>query len=187
MTVTVTPTLGPADQWTETTTPVGPMMVIGDEEAVHFVHLPDSYVRAAFDGDRAGLPAAVAAAVEQIEAYFAGALTDFSLPLDPTGTDFQRRVWLALADIPYGATESYGQLASRVGNPKACRAVGLANGRNPIPLVLPCHRVIGSNGSLTGYGGGLALKQRLLDHERSSSPPAAAAPAAPGAGRRRAS
>jgi methylated-DNA-[protein]-cysteine S-methyltransferase len=156
------------------------MMVIGDDTAVHFVHLPDSYVRSVFDPDRSGLPPAVAAAVEQIDAYFAGALTEFSLPLDPAGTDFQRRVWLALADIPYGETESYGELAARVGNPKACRAVGLANGRNPIPLVLPCHRVIGANGSLTGYGGGLELKQRLLDHERSPS-------AGADTGRRRAS
>lgn len=166
MTVTVTPTLGICDQWTEITTPVGPMMVIGDDEALHFLHLPGSYDRHRLDPTRAGVPAAVAAALEQIEAYFNGDLKEFSIPLDPAGTDFQRRVWLALADIAYGATESYGQLATRVGNPKACRAVGLANGRNPIPLILPCHRVIGANGSLTGYGGGLALKQRLLDHEQ---------------------
>jgi methylated-DNA-[protein]-cysteine S-methyltransferase len=166
MTVTVTPTLATSDRWTEITTPVGPMMVIGDEEALHFLHLPGSYDRRAFEPARVGAPAAVAAAVEQIAAYFNGDLKEFSLPLDPAGTDFQRRVWLALADIAYGATESYSQLAARVGNPKACRAVGLANGRNPIPLVLPCHRVIGANGSLTGYGGGLALKKRLLDHEQ---------------------
>jgi methylated-DNA-[protein]-cysteine S-methyltransferase len=166
MTVTVTPRLGPSDQWTLIDTPVGEMMLIGDEEALHFVHLPHSYLASAFDPDRTGLPAAVAAASAQIDAYFAGDLKDFSLPLAPAGTDFQRRVWLALADIPYGATESYGELALRVGNPKACRAVGLANGRNPIPLVLPCHRVIGANGSLTGYGGGLELKRSLLDHER---------------------
>jgi methylated-DNA-[protein]-cysteine S-methyltransferase len=169
MTVTVTPTLGTTDQWTVMGTPVGEMMVIGDDDVVHFVHLPDSFVSSAFDPDRAGRPAAVATAVEQIDAYFAGALRDFALPLDPAGTAFQRQVWLALADIAYGETESYGELASRVGNPKACRAVGMANGRNPIPLVLPCHRVIGANGSLTGYGGGLDLKRRLLDHERTTS------------------
>jgi methylated-DNA-[protein]-cysteine S-methyltransferase len=167
MTVTLTPKLGTSDAWTLVATPVGEMMVIGDDDAVHFVHLPGSYPEDAFDPDRAGTPAAVGAAVEQIAAYFTGALVRFSLPLDPAGTDFQRRVWLALADIPYGTTESYGELAARIGNPKACRAVGLANGRNPIPLVLPCHRVIGADGSLTGYGGGLELKQRLLDHERS--------------------
>jgi methylated-DNA-[protein]-cysteine S-methyltransferase len=165
--MTVKPTLGATDEWTVIDTPVGEMMVIGDDEAVHFVHLPYSYVVTDFDSDRVGTPAAIGAARDQIDAYFSGRLTEFSLPLDPAGTDFQRRVWLALADIPYGETESYGALAVRVGNPKACRAVGLANGRNPIPLVLPCHRVIGANGSLTGYGGGLALKQRLLDHERS--------------------
>jgi methylated-DNA-[protein]-cysteine S-methyltransferase len=169
MTVTVTPKLGPTDQWTVVATPVGEMMVIGDDDVVHFVHLPDSFVRSAFAAERVGLPKAVAATVEQIDAYFTGALKEFSLPLDPAGTSFQRQVWLALADIAYGETQSYGELASRVGNPKACRAVGLANGRNPIPLVLPCHRVIGANGSLTGYGGGLDLKRRLLDHERTTS------------------
>ncbi len=174
MTVTVTPTLGTTDQWTVMGTPVGEMMVIGDDDAVHFVHLPDSFVPSAFDPERSGRPGAVATAVEQIDAYFAGDLKDFALPLDPAGTAFQRQVWLALADIPYGETESYGELASRVGNPKACRAVGLANGRNPIPLVLPCHRVIGANGSLTGYGGGLDLKRRLLDHERTTSSSTAA-------------
>ena len=172
MTVTVTPTFGINDEWTVIPTPVGEMMLIGDDDAVHFVHLPDSFDSRHFDSRRAGVPAAVAATAEQVDAYFAGRLSEFSLPLDPAGTDFQRRVWFALADIPYGATESYGELASRIGNPKACRAVGLANGRNPLPLVLPCHRVIGADGSLTGYGGGLELKQRLLDHERTATAPA---------------
>jgi methylated-DNA-[protein]-cysteine S-methyltransferase len=176
----VTPKLGTSDEWALIPTPVGQLMVIGDDDVVHFIHLPDSYETSDFDPDRAGTPAAVGTALEQIDAYFAGDLKDFSLPLDPAGTDFQRRVWLALADIAYGATESYGELAARVGNPKACRAVGLANGRNPIPLVLPCHRVIGANGSLTGYGGGLDLKKRLLDHERTG-------PVVGGAGSRRAS
>jgi methylated-DNA-[protein]-cysteine S-methyltransferase len=168
MTVTVKPRLGPSDEWAVVDTDVGEMMVIGDDDHLHFVHLPDAFDPHAFDQVRRGRPAVVAAAIEQIEAYFDGRLKEFSLPLDPEGTEFQRRVWLALAAIPYGATESYGELAVRVGNPKACRAVGLANGRNPLPLVLPCHRVIGANGSLTGYGGGLELKRRLLDHERSA-------------------
>ncbi|HXQ61866.1 MAG TPA: methylated-DNA--[protein]-cysteine S-methyltransferase [Acidimicrobiales bacterium] len=175
MTEMVTPRLGTSDEWTVTATPVGEMMVIGDDDAVHFVHLPGSFLASTCDPDRAGAPAAVRAAAEQIDAYFTGALTTFSLPLDPAGTEFQRRVWSALADIPYGATESYGALAARIGNPKACRAVGLANGRNPIPLVLPCHRVIGADGSLTGYGGGLELKKRLLDHERAVLRPDATA------------
>ncbi len=122
----------------------------------------------AFRLTASGTPAALVETLEQLESYFDHRLTIFSLPLDPAGTEFQRRVWWALADIGYGRTESYGQLAARIGNPKACRAVGLANGRNPLPIVLPCHRVIGSSGGLTGYGGGLDLKQRLLDHERQS-------------------
>jgi len=90
----------------------------------------------------------------------------FDLKLAPEGTQFQRNVWRELAEIPYGETISYGQLAQRIGNPRASRAVGLANGSNPIPIVIPCHRVIGSNGKLTGYGGGLAMKERLLALER---------------------
>ncbi|HTT86900.1 MAG TPA: methylated-DNA--[protein]-cysteine S-methyltransferase [Acidimicrobiales bacterium] len=174
-----TPALAEADQWTLIPTPVGEMMAGGDEESLHFLHLPGSFDARGLDPDRRGAPAAVAAATEQLEAYFRGELTRFRLPLDPAGTEFQRRVWWALADIPYAATESYGALAARVDNPRACRAVGLANGRNPIPVVLPCHRVIGADGTLTGYGGGLALKQRLLEHERRV--------ASSGTGRRRAS
>ena len=161
-----TPMLASTDQWRVVPTPVGEMVVGGDEESLHFLHLPDSFDPRGLDPDRRGAPAAVAAAAEQLDGYFRGTLTRFDLPLDPAGSEFQRRVWWALADIPYAATESYGALAARVGNPRACRAVGMANGRNPIPLVLPCHRVIGADGTLTGYGGGLSLKRRLLDHER---------------------
>lgn len=105
-------------------------------------------------------------AVTQLREYFAGDRTAFDLPLDPAGTPFQRATWLALREIPYAETISYGQLAARVGNPHASRAVGLANGRNPISIVVPCHRVIGANGSLTGYGGGVDRKRTLLDLER---------------------
>jgi methylated-DNA-[protein]-cysteine S-methyltransferase len=104
-------------------------------------------------------------AVRQLGEYFAGSRREFDLPLRPNGTEFQRRVWRALTEIPYGETWSYGELAKRIGNPNASRAVGLANGRNPIALVVPCHRVIGADGSLTGYGGGLPRKQWLLAHE----------------------
>ncbi|GAA2618507.1 methylated-DNA--[protein]-cysteine S-methyltransferase [Actinomadura fulvescens] len=104
--------------------------------------------------------------VEQLEAYFAGELTEFDLPLALRGTPFQRTVWQALQEIPYGETISYGQLAQRIGKPSASRAVGLANGKNPISIIVPCHRVVGSAGSLTGYGGGLERKRRLLDFER---------------------
>jgi methylated-DNA-[protein]-cysteine S-methyltransferase len=114
--------------------------------------------------------AALAPIVEQLQAYFAGDLTDFDLPMAAHGTEFQRRVWAALCDIPYGETISYGELARRVGNPKASRAVGLANGRNPIAIVIPCHRVIGADGSLTGYGGGLERKVWLLEHEAGRGP-----------------
>ncbi len=114
-------------------------------------------------GDPADQP--FASAVRQLEDYFAGRLTAFDLPLEPAGTQFQRRVWAALETIPYGKTWSYGQLARAIGNASASRAVGLANGRNPIAVVIPCHRVIGSDGSLTGYGGGLDRKRYLLGLE----------------------
>lgn len=106
------------------------------------------------------------AAREQLEAYFAGELEEFTLELAPAGTPFQQRVWRALLEIPFGTTESYGALARRIGLPQAARAVGLANGRNPISIVIPCHRVIGADGSLTGYGGGLERKRWLLAHEQ---------------------
>ena len=102
----------------------------------------------------------------QLTEYFAGRRQTFELPLAPEGTPFQQRVWSALLDVPYGETISYGELASRIGRWSASRAVGLANGSNPLPIVIPCHRVIGSNGTLTGYGGGLAIKERLLALER---------------------
>jgi len=98
----------------------------------------------------------------QLDAYFAGRLRRFELPLAPEGTAFQREVWSALTTIPYGETVSYGELARQIGRPNSCRAVGAANGRNPIPIIIPCHRVIGADGSLTGFGGGLPIKQRLL-------------------------
>jgi len=107
----------------------------------------------------------------QLQEYFAGQRRDFELPLDPRGTDFQRRVWQRLLKIPYGETTSYGALAGDLGDAKASRAVGLANGSNPIPIVIPCHRVIGADGSLTGFGGGLAIKQQLLDLERTARQP----------------
>jgi methylated-DNA-[protein]-cysteine S-methyltransferase len=107
-----------------------------------------------------------AEAASQLRAYFDGHRTHFELPLLLTGTPFQQRVWTALRDIPYGETISYGELADRIGQPTAARAVGLANGKNPIGVIVPCHRVVGSTGDLTGYGGGLATKRHLLDFER---------------------
>jgi methylated-DNA-[protein]-cysteine S-methyltransferase len=111
-------------------------------------------------------------AVEQLEAYFAGDLTTFEVELDLAGTAFQRRVWAALRTIPYGETRSYGEIATQIGAPGASRAVGLANGRNPVGIIVPCHRVIGANGSLTGYGGGLDRKRALLELEKSRKPAA---------------
>lgn len=105
-------------------------------------------------------------AVRQLESYFAGRLKKFSLPLEPEGTAFMKQVWAALCEIPYGKTASYGEIAEKVGRPKAARAVGLANNRNPIPIFIPCHRVIGADGSLTGYAGGLEMKKKLLDLEK---------------------
>jgi methylated-DNA-[protein]-cysteine S-methyltransferase len=108
------------------------------------------------------------AAMDQLSAYFAGSLREFSLPLEMAGTDFQMRVWRVLLEIPYGETRSYRDLAIALGKPTAVRAVGAANGANPLPIVVPCHRVIGANGSLVGYGGGLHLKKRLLALEQAS-------------------
>lgn len=107
---------------------------------------------------------------QQLEAYFAGELTRFDLPLDGAGTAFQHIVWQALTAIPYGTTETYSELARRIGNDKAARAVGLANGRNPICIIVPCHRVVGAGGALTGYSGGLERKQWLLAHEQGRRP-----------------
>ncbi len=105
-------------------------------------------------------------AITQLEEYFSGTRRDFELPLDLQGTEFQVSAWNALADIPYGQTASYGQQAASIGRPKAVRAIGGANGRNPVAIVLPCHRIVGADGSLTGFGGGIAVKKWLLDHEQ---------------------
>ncbi|HUB72078.1 MAG TPA: methylated-DNA--[protein]-cysteine S-methyltransferase [Acidimicrobiales bacterium] len=159
----------PSDGWWAVETPVGRLALAGDDDALHFLRLPGDSdgEQLAASGREHGRPSSVAKAEAQLHAYFAGELTSFDLPLGPTGTAFQQKVWWALAEIPFGETRSYGEIARKVGNPKACRAVGMANNRNPIALIIPCHRVIGANGSLTGYGGGLALKERLLAHERS--------------------
>ena len=145
--------------------PIGPLTLTGDGEVLDGLYMdvpgrPPPIEPAARRDD-----AAFAAAREQLEAYFAGALRRFSLPLRLRGTPFQRDVWEALQAIPYGATMAYGELARRIGRPAAVRAVGLANGRNPVSIVVPCHRVIGAGGGLTGYGGGLERKRRLLELE----------------------
>ena len=108
----------------------------------------------------------LAEAKKQLEQYFSGTLRSFTLPLRPKGTPFQQKVWAALLQIPWGETRTYGQVAAMIGQPKACRAVGMANNRNPLPIFIPCHRVIGANGQLTGYAGGLSAKEHLLSLEQ---------------------
>ncbi len=144
--------------------PVGPLTLMSDGKALTHCEFEDP--RYPFEVAPRGEDAIIAKARRQLDAYFAGKLRAFDLPLAPRGTDFQQRVWTALLTIPYGVTRSYGQQAAAIGSPKAVRAVGLANGRNPIAIIIPCHRVIGANGSLTGYGGGMARKRLLLDLEQ---------------------
>ena len=140
--------------------PVGWLQLVATGDAISSV----LFVSAA--GENIGNSPVLEFCQQQLEAYFDGTLTKFSVPLRLEGTPFQRRVWEALQTIPFGATWSYSELAQRVGNPKACRAVGGANHRNPIAILVPCHRFIGSSGALTGYVGGLERKQALLAHEQ---------------------
>ena len=146
-------------------TPVGRLLLAREERDLRLINFqrsrpprPDPRWRES--------PDAFDDVVSQLTEYFAGQRRRFELPLAPEGTPFQQRVWRELQDIPYGVTISYGQLAARIGQPTASRAVGLANGSNPLAIVIPCHRVIGANGTLTGYGGGLPIKERLLALER---------------------
>jgi methylated-DNA-[protein]-cysteine S-methyltransferase len=145
--------------------PVGPLVAVDDGGAL--VRLgPDAAPDPAVVGPRDARTGCLPAVREQLAAYWDGALRTFTLPLGPPGTPFQQQVWAALRDIPFGETCTYAELAASLGRPSATRAVGAANGRNPVFLVVPCHRVIGSNGTLTGYAGGLGMKRTLLDHER---------------------
>lgn len=146
--------------------PVGPLTLAGIGSTLMHLRMVDQ----SHEPDRSGWQRAdgevFAEAVEQLAAYFAGELTEFELDLELGGTEFQRKVWAALRTIPYGETRSYGEIAMQIGSPSASRAVGMANGRNPIGIIVPCHRVIGSTGGLTGYGGGLDRKKQLLALER---------------------
>ena len=152
--------------WTEIPSPVGPLRLTGDGNALTGLYLsPHQYGPTEFPEHSRGSDPALTEAARQLTAYFDGMLQEFVLPLAPMGTPFQRRVWEALCQIPYGATISYLDLARRVANEKAVRAVGGANGRNPISIIIPCHRVIGADGSLVGYGGGLDRKRWLLQLE----------------------
>jgi methylated-DNA-[protein]-cysteine S-methyltransferase len=158
--------------------PIGTLTIVADEDAIAAIWFDNE-----FDGRHAGAHnptgtslgptaqvdagecAVLDRAVEQLEEYFRGERTEFDLPLAPRGTPFQQQAWLALREIPFGETTTYGEQARTLGDPNKSRAVGAANGKNPIPIVVPCHRVVGANGHLTGFGGGLDKKAWLLDHE----------------------
>jgi len=148
--------------------PVGELTIGADATGITAIAFPGEVPTAQGADNPSPL---IREAVRQLRAYFAGRLTHFELPLNPAGTAFQKSVWQALLAVPHGATASYGEIAAAVGNPRASRAVGLANGRNPIAIVVPCHRIIGRDGSLTGYGGGLDRKRWLLAHEQRRRPP----------------
>lgn len=146
--------------YTTVSSSIGELLLAGDPTSLQHIQFKDrDFTPPPNWQAMATLPYPVA---EQLDSYFDGRLRAFDLPLNPQGTAFQRKVWAALAEIPYGETISYLELARRIGNPNSVRAVGLANGKNPLPIVVPCHRVVGSNGALVGYGGGLPIKKALL-------------------------
>jgi methylated-DNA-[protein]-cysteine S-methyltransferase len=155
-------------------TPIGPLTLVATDEGLHEIHFPGRRGKTGGrspDGQRTASPdrpthAVLAATVDQLEEYFAGQRQVFDLPLAPAGTPFQLTAWRALCAIPYADTVSYGEQARRLGGADKSRAVGAANGQNPIPIVIPCHRVVGADGKLVGFGGGLETKAWLLDHER---------------------
>jgi methylated-DNA-[protein]-cysteine S-methyltransferase len=145
-------------------TPIGRLTLVGGEAGLCAVLWP---AEAPPEGASVASDVQLDAAAAQLDEYFAGRRTAFDLPLDLAGTEFQRRAWLALTSIPFGTTRSYAEQARRLGRPRSARAVGGANARNPLPIVLPCHRLVGADGGLTGFGGGLDVKRRLLEHEAS--------------------
>ncbi|MGK2877954.1 MAG: methylated-DNA--[protein]-cysteine S-methyltransferase [Solirubrobacterales bacterium] len=149
-----------------TPSPIGELLVLGDGESIHGLLMNGDGDFDARKNDLTRDLNAFSETIAQLEQYFAGRRDSFDLPLEPEGTEFQRAVWSALAEIPFGETRSYGEVAAAVGRPRAARAVGMANNRNPIAVIVPCHRVIGAGGTLVGYAGGLGRKTWLLDHER---------------------
>lgn len=149
------------ERFTYFSSPVGTLTLTEEEDALTGLY----FGRLSRQGQEVLSPVLEETA-RQLSEYFSGKRREFSLPLSPKGTEFQLRVWRALETIPYGETRSYGDIARLIGSPKACRAVGMANHRNPISIIVPCHRVVGANGSLTGYGGGLDAKRFLLDLEQ---------------------
>lgn len=150
-------------------TPIGDLLLAGDEQGLALVSFPQGSMRREPEADWIQSDKPFTAAVAQLGEYFAGQRQEFDLALKPNGTEFQLAVLEELKKIPYGETATYGDIAQRIGRPKAVRAVGAANGRNPLPIIIPCHRVIGSSGKLTGFGGGLPTKEALLKLELESS------------------
>jgi methylated-DNA-[protein]-cysteine S-methyltransferase len=155
-----------AISYTQIESPLGPLLLAADDAGLREILFVNGRHPAKPDPAWEKNEAPLQETIRQLHSYFSGDLEQFNLPLVPSGTPFQLEVWRRLCEIPYGETISSGELARRIGNPNASRAVGLANGSNPIPIVIPCHRVIGSNGNLTGYGGGLPIKEKLLALER---------------------
>ena len=165
----MTTTTHPQLARTVTESPIGELTILATEDAVVAIHFGDDRTlgtRVAAIDLAAGEHPVLDETVRQLDEYFAGDRLEFDLPLQPNGTPFQREAWTALTTIPYGETISYGEQARRLGDRNKSRAVGAANGKNPIPIVVPCHRVVGANGHLTGFGGGLGIKAWLLDHEQ---------------------
>lgn len=154
-------------RYTVIDSPVGELLAARDDVGLAVLYLPSGKYPTSPRPEWTRDDAAFDDVRTQLAEYFAGTRREFDLPLHPAGTPFQQRVWTALRDIPYGETTSYGKTAAAIGEPGAARAVGLANGQNPLPIIVPCHRVIGADGSLTGYGGGLDTKRWLLAHEAS--------------------
>ncbi|MEU4277091.1 methylated-DNA--[protein]-cysteine S-methyltransferase [Streptomyces tanashiensis] len=163
----------PAIQHTVVDSPYDPLTLVAVDGVLSRVHMTGQRHRPPEETFGDPDPRPFGETIRQLDAYFAGELTEFDLPLNLIGTPFQLRVWEGLLRIPYGETRTYGELAEELGNPGASRAVGLANGKNPVSIIVPCHRVIGAGGSLTGYGGGLDRKQRLLAFESGTAEPAA--------------
>lgn len=153
-------------QYSHLDTPIGRLLIAGDDDGLRHVRFDQPGRDAVIEPHWQRGQTQLLAALEQLREYFAGRRRGFELALAPRGTPFRLAVWRQLARIPYGGTISYGELARRIGNPAASRAVGAANGANPLPIVVPCHRVIGADGRLTGFGGGLPAKQWLLQHEQ---------------------
>ncbi|MFH9569470.1 methylated-DNA--[protein]-cysteine S-methyltransferase [Streptomyces sp. NPDC017454] len=158
-------------QHTVIDSPYGALTLVAEDGVLCGLYMTDQRHRPPEESFGAADDGPFAEAEDQLTAYFAGELKDFTIALCLNGTPFQRTVWDQLRRIPYGETRTYGELADALGNPAASRAVGLANGRNPVGIIVPCHRVIGASGGLTGYGGGLERKQRLLDFERGTAGP----------------